>query len=66
MIKIFEEEMEAFGKPYIKSILIEDGDYKVGQEVKCIYQAKIGSKVSESKSVITITKEHLKFIKDKK
>lgn len=65
MFKIFEEKTEAFGKPYIKSILVEDGDYKVGQEVKCVYHSEIGGKVSESKSIVTITKEHLKFIKDK-
>ena len=66
MIKIFEEESVAFGKPYITTILVEDGDYKVGQEVKAVYRSKIGKKISESKALITITKFHLKFIKDNK
>lgn len=66
MIKIFEEESVAFGKPYVTIILIEDGEYKVGQEVKAVYRSKIGKKISESKALITITKSHLKFIKDNK
>lgn len=66
MIKIFEEESVAFGKPYITTILVEDGDYRVGQEVKAIYKSKIGKKISESRALITITKTHLKFIKDNK
>lgn len=66
MIKIFEEESVAFGKPYITSILVENGNYRVGQEVKAIYRSKIGKKISESRALITINKHHLKFMKDNK